>query len=44
MSGLLFFTLVFLALAAFGALAVAFGVDTRPGFEDDRAPMGGLTV
>jgi hypothetical protein len=43
MSGLLFILVVaFLALAVFDVLAMTFGVDSRPEFEDPRAPAQGL--
>jgi hypothetical protein len=43
MDGLLFFMVVFFAFATLGALAMTLGVDSRDGFEDDRAPARGLT-
>ena len=36
MEGLLVFGLITASLALFGALAYAFGVDSRPGFIDPR--------
>ena len=43
MGGLLFILLVaFVAVAVFDVLAQAFGVDSRPEFEDPRAPAPGL--
>jgi hypothetical protein len=42
MEGLLIFGLVFAALLIFASLAVTFGVDSRPGSNDDRAPVGGI--
>ena len=44
MSGLMFFMIVASIFATLGALAQAFGVDSRPDFEDSRAPAPGLTV
>ena len=44
MSGLIFFLMVASAFVTLGAFAQAFGVDTRPDFEDSRAPAGGLTT
>ncbi|HEX2626812.1 MAG TPA: hypothetical protein VHL56_07885 [Candidatus Limnocylindrales bacterium] len=43
MSGLVFFMIVFFAFAALGSFALALGVDSREGFEDERAPVRGLT-
>jgi len=43
MDGLVFFMIVFFAFAALGSFALALGVDSRDGFEDDRAPARGLT-
>jgi hypothetical protein len=43
MSGVVFFMIVIFAFATLGAFALAFGVDSRDGFEDDRAPARGLT-
>ena len=43
MSGLVVILLVaFVALAVFDVLAQTFGVDSRPEFEDPRAPAPGL--
>jgi hypothetical protein len=43
MSGLIVILLVaFVTLAVFDVLAQAFGVDSRPEFEDPRAPAHGL--
>jgi hypothetical protein len=43
MSGLVVLLLVaFVALAVFDVLAQTFGVDSRPEFEDPRAPARGL--
>jgi nitrogen fixation-related uncharacterized protein len=44
MSGLLFFIGVLAVFSAIGMLALAYGVDTRPEFDDDRAPACGLSV
>ena len=43
MDGLLFFMVVFFAFATLGAFAMTLGVDSRDGFEDDRAPARGLS-
>ena len=43
MQGLVFFMMVFFAFATLGAFAMALGVDSRDGFDDDRAPARGLT-
>ena len=43
MSGLIVILIVaFVTLAVFDVLAQAFGVDSRPEFEDPRAPAQGL--
>jgi hypothetical protein len=43
MSGLVVILVVaFVALAVFDVLAQSFGVDSRPEFEDPRAPARGL--
>ena len=44
MDGLLFVMVMFLAFATLGAFAMTFGVDSRDGFEDDRAPVRGLSA
>jgi hypothetical protein len=44
MGGLVFFLMVFLAFGALGAFALTLGVDSRPDFEDPRAPVHGLTT
>ena len=44
MSGLVIFLMVASAFAVLGAFAQAFGVDTRPDFEDPRAPAPGITT
>lgn len=41
--GLVFFMIVLFAFAVLGSFAMAFGVDSRDGFEDDRAPARGLS-
>ena len=43
LSGLVIILVVaFVALAVFDVLAQTFGVDSRPDFEDQRAPVRGL--
>jgi hypothetical protein len=43
MSGLIFILVVaFVAIAVFDVLAQTLGVDSRPEFEDPRAPAPGL--
>jgi hypothetical protein len=43
MGGLVFILVVaFIAIAVFDVLAVTIGVDSRPEFEDPRAPAPGL--
>ena len=43
MSGLVFILVVsFLAIVVFDMLAQTFGVDSRPEFDDPRAPAHGL--
>jgi hypothetical protein len=43
MGGLVFIlTVAFIAIAAFDVLAQTFGVDSRPEFDDPRAPAQGL--
>jgi hypothetical protein len=45
MGGLVFILVVgFIALAVFDALAMTFGVDSRPEFEDPRAPAQGIST
>ena len=44
MSGLLFFIAVLSVFSVLSMLALALGVDSRPEFEDDRAPACGLSV
>jgi hypothetical protein len=39
MDGLLLFVTVVVALAVFAATAIVFGVDSRDGFADPRAPI-----
>jgi hypothetical protein len=39
MDGIVLFAFIVAGLAFFGALALTFGVDSRPGFIDDRVPM-----
>jgi hypothetical protein len=39
MDGLLVLALIIVALAAFGVAALVFGVDSRDGFNDPRAPI-----
>ena len=42
MSGLVILIVVFIAIAVFDILAQTHGVDSRPEFEDVRAPVPGL--
>jgi hypothetical protein len=42
MSGLVIFLVVFAAIAVFDILAQTHGVDSRPDFEDPRAPASGI--
>ena len=42
MSGLVILLVAFVALAVIDVLAQTFGVDSRPDFEDQRAPARGL--
>jgi hypothetical protein len=42
MDGLLFFLAVFAFIAIVDAFAQTHGVDSRPDFEDPRAPAAGL--
>lgn len=42
MVGLVFFLAVFAVIAVLDAFAQAHGVDSRPDFEDPRAPAHGL--
>ena len=44
MSGLVILLVVLAAIAVFGILAQTHGVDSRPEFEDPRAPARGLTT
>jgi hypothetical protein len=44
MSGLIILIAVFVAIAIFDILAQTHGVDSRPEFEDPRAPARGLTT
>lgn len=44
MEGLIVFGLVVVALAVFDALALRFGVDSRPDFGDPRALPGGISI
>lgn len=44
MSGLIFILGVTVLLAAFGYLAIRFGVDSRPEFDDPRAPARGISI
>ena len=44
MSGLFVIFFMTLAFAFLGALAERYGVDSRPGFADDRAPVAELTA
>ena len=42
MSGIVIFLAVFIAIAVFDILAQTHGVDSRPDYEDPRAPAPGL--
>ena len=42
MSGIVIVLAVFVAIAIFDILAQTHGVDSRPDFEDPRAPAAGL--
>ena len=42
MSGIVIFLAVFVAIAVFDILAQTHGVDSRPDYEDPRAPAPGL--
>ena len=42
MGGLIIFLVVFATIAILDVLAQTHGVDSRPDFEDPRAPAGGL--
>ena len=42
MSGLIIILAVFIAIAVFDLLAETHGVDSRPDFDDPRAPARGL--
>ncbi len=42
MVGLVFFLAVFAVIAVLDAFAQTHGVDSRPGFEDPRAPAAGI--
>lgn len=42
MSGIVILLAVFVAIAVFDILAQTHGVDSRPDFEDPRAPAAGL--
>jgi hypothetical protein len=42
MSGLIIFLVVFTVLAVFDVLAQTHGVDSRPDYEDPRAPAPGI--
>jgi len=44
MGGLVLLVAVFVAIAVFDILAQTHGVDSRPDFEDPRAPVRGLTA
>jgi len=44
MSGLLILGLIITALVVVGVAAIRWGVDTRPGFPDDRKPSGLLST
>jgi len=44
MSGLIILFAVLIAIAVLDALALTFGVDSRPDFHDPRAPERGLTT
>ncbi|HVL54114.1 MAG TPA: hypothetical protein VM344_07605 [Vitreimonas sp.] len=44
MEGLFMFGLVVVVLAMLAVLALRFGVDSRPGSGDPRAPLRGITV
>jgi hypothetical protein len=44
MSGLIILLAIISGFAVLAAFALAIGVDTRPDFDDPRAPVGGLTV
>jgi hypothetical protein len=42
MGGLIIFLVVFAAIAVFDIIAQTHGVDSRPDYEDPRAPAPGL--
>ena len=44
MSGLIVILAIVAAIAVFDILAQTFGVDSRPEFEDPRAPVRGISV
>ena len=44
MGGLIIFLAIFAALAVVDLLAQRFGVDSRSGFEDGRAPVAGIYI
>ncbi len=44
MSGLIILLVMLSAFSVLAAFALAIGVDTRPDFDDPRAPVGGLSV
>ena len=44
MSGLIVFLVAFTAIVVLDILAQTHGVDSRPDFEDPRAPARGLTT
>ena len=44
MSGLLFFLGILTVMSVLSMLVQAYGVDSRPDFDDDRAPACGLSV
>jgi hypothetical protein len=43
MSGLIILFVAILAVLVLGILAQAYGVDSRPDFDDQHAPVRGLT-
>ena len=44
MSGLIIFLVIVAAIAIFDLLALTRGVDSRPEFDDPRAPVRGINV
>jgi hypothetical protein len=44
MSGLIFILGITVLVALFGYIAVRFGVDSRPEFDDPRAPARGISI